>query len=89
MAKGRVSHDPQFRYADAHSKREVWRVTDYLGHSNHLYYTDPRWLAGNRSMLFTPDGKAVLYSSDLTSYSNIYLVAVGEFEELPRLGEDL
>ncbi|MCU0521800.1 MAG: oligogalacturonate lyase family protein [Anaerolineae bacterium] len=46
MTKGRVFHDPQFRYA---------RLTDYLGHSNHLYFTDPCWLAGNRSMLFTSD----------------------------------
>ncbi|MBN1584682.1 MAG: hypothetical protein JXA89_28505 [Anaerolineae bacterium] len=35
--------------------------------------------------LFTPDGKAVLYSSDLTAYSNMVLVEVGEFEELPDL----
>ena len=34
---------------------------------------------------FTPDGKAVLYTSDLTAYSNMYLVEVGEFEELPDL----
>jgi hypothetical protein len=30
-------------------------------------------------------GKAVLYTSDLTAYSNMYLVEVGEFEELPDL----
>ena len=30
-------------------------------------------------------GKAVLYTSDLTAYSNMYLVEVGEFEELPEL----
>ena len=34
---------------------------------------------------FTPDGKAVLYTSDLTAYSNMYLVEVGEFDELPDL----
>lgn len=31
MTKGRVTHDPQFRYADAYSGREVWRLTDTLG----------------------------------------------------------
>jgi oligogalacturonide lyase len=34
---------------------------------------------------FTPDGKAVLYTSDLTAYSNMYLVEVGVFDELPDL----
>jgi hypothetical protein len=37
------------------------------------------------AMRFTPDGKAVLYTSDLTGYSNRYLVEVGEFDELPDL----
>jgi oligogalacturonide lyase len=38
-----------------------------------------------RATRFTPDGKAVLYTSDLTAYSNMYLVEVGEFDELPDL----
>jgi hypothetical protein len=38
-----------------------------------------------RALRFTPDGKAVLYTSDLTAYSNMYLVEVGEFDELPEL----
>ena len=38
---------------------------------------------------FTPDGKYVLYSSDLTGYSNMYLVEVGDFEDLPLLTDDV
>jgi hypothetical protein len=38
-----------------------------------------------RALRLTPDGKAVLYTSDLTAYSNMYLVEVGEFDELPDL----
>jgi Tol biopolymer transport system component len=34
---------------------------------------------------FTPDGKAMLYASDLTAYSNMYLVEVGDFDRLPDL----
>ena len=34
---------------------------------------------------FTPDGKAVLYTSDLTAYSNMYLVEIGNFDMLPDL----
>ena len=58
-------------------------------------YVGPKILAYHRSTFnnqhahchprFMPDGKAVLYTSDLTSYSNMYLVEVGEFEELPDL----
>ena len=39
MPKGQTYHDPQFRYVDAYSGREVLRLTDYLGHSNHFYFT--------------------------------------------------
>ena len=38
-----------------------------------------------RATRFTPDGKAVLYNSGLTACSNMYLVEVGEFDELPDL----
>ncbi|MBN1584679.1 MAG: oligogalacturonide lyase, partial [Anaerolineae bacterium] len=58
-------------------------------------YMGPKILAYHRSTFnnqhahchprFTPDGKAVLYTSDLTGYSNMYLIEVGEFEELPDL----
>jgi len=40
MTKGRIYTDPVFRYRDAYSGREIVRLTDYLGHSNHLYFTD-------------------------------------------------
>jgi hypothetical protein len=60
-----------------------------------------RWRSNNQHAhchpRFTPDreassessgggGKAVLYTSDLTGYSNMYLVEVGEFDKLPDLG---
>ncbi len=69
MTKGRVYHDPQFRYADAFSGREVWRLTDYLGHSNHLYFTDPCWIEDNRSLIFTSDreNQSNLFRYDLAS----------------------
>mgnify|MGYP000329027108 CR=1 FL=1 len=38
-----------------------------------------------RAPRFTPDGKAVFCTSDLTAYSNLYLVEIGEFDELPDL----
>ena len=41
---------------------------------------------------FTPDGKSVLYTSDLTSYSyysNMYLAEIGDFDTLPDLTEEM
>ncbi|MBN1877674.1 MAG: PD40 domain-containing protein [Anaerolineae bacterium] len=55
MSKGRVYQDPQFRYNDTYSGREVVQLTNYLGHSNHFYFTDPCWFNANRSMVFTSD----------------------------------
>ncbi|MBT3604069.1 MAG: oligogalacturonide lyase [Candidatus Latescibacteria bacterium] len=53
MGKGRVHHDPKFSYTDSYSGREVHRLTDYLGHSNHFYFTDPCWFNDGRSFVFT------------------------------------
>jgi oligogalacturonide lyase len=62
-------------------------------------YSAPRALAYHRSTFndqhahphprFTPDGKYVIYSSDLTRYANIYLVEVGDFDDLPLLTDDI
>ena len=58
-------------------------------------YAGPRILALHRSSFhdqhahphprFTPDGRHVLYTSDLTGYANLYLVEVGCFDDLPEL----
>lgn len=55
MSKGRVYDDPQFRYIDAYSGREVIQLTHYLGHSNHFYFTDPCWFNDNKSFFFMSD----------------------------------
>jgi len=34
---------------------------------------------------FAPDGRHVLYTSDLTGYSNMYLVEMRDFAHLPEL----
>jgi len=55
MTKGRTYQDPQFRYIDQYSNREIVQLTNYLGHSNHFYFTDPTFFNDNRSMVFTSD----------------------------------
>ncbi|NKB70674.1 MAG: oligogalacturonide lyase [Candidatus Latescibacteria bacterium] len=53
MPKGQIYSDPQFAYTDNYSGRKIQRLTDYLGHSNHFYFTDPCWFNNDRSMVFT------------------------------------
>jgi oligogalacturonide lyase len=58
-------------------------------------YSGPKALAFHRSTFndqhahchprFTPDGHHVLYTSDLTAYSNMYLVEVGDYDNLQDL----
>jgi oligogalacturonide lyase len=67
MGKGKEYHDPQFRYVDSYSGREVLQLTDYMGHSNHFYFTDPCWFNEDRSFVFTSDreNQSNLYRYDL------------------------
>ena len=60
-------------------------------------YTGPKILALHRCTFnhqhshchprFTPDGESVLYVSDATGYANMYLVPVGDFDDLPDLAD--
>lgn len=67
MSKGRVYDDQQFRYEDSFSGREIVQLTDYLGHSNHMYFTDPAWFNDDRSFVFASDreGQSNLFRYDL------------------------
>jgi oligogalacturonide lyase len=67
MGKGKVWHDPVYRYIDSVSGREITRLTDYRGHSSHFYFTDPCWLNGDRSFVFTSDreNRSNLFRYDL------------------------
>ena len=55
MGKGRIFQDTPFTYTDQYSGREIRRLTDYLGHSHHFYFTDPCWFNGDRSLIFCSD----------------------------------
>ncbi len=55
MYQGYVFDDKPFQYKDKFSGCRVTRLTDYMGHSNHLYFTDPCWLDGGDSFVFTSD----------------------------------
>lgn len=55
MYKGYVFEDEPFTYRDKYSGCKVTRLTDHMGHSNHLYFTDPCWFNDGRSFVFTSD----------------------------------
>jgi oligogalacturonide lyase len=70
MGKGRVYHDKPFTYEDPYSGRTITRLTDYLGHSNHFYFTDPCWFNDDRSFIFMSDreGQSNLFRYDLDDH---------------------
>lgn len=69
MPKGSVFEDGAFEYVDRFSGCRVRRLTHYLGHSSHLYFTDPCWVDGGQSFVFTSDrgNHSNLFRYDLDS----------------------
>ena len=70
MAKGSVFPPEKSTYADRETGATVHRLTDYLGHSNHLYFTHWPFYAGQRRMLFHSDRENAhnLFGLDLESW---------------------
>lgn len=81
------SNDGQLIVGDAQQVR-LWK---WNGRS----YDGPRILCEHRCSAhiqhvhvhprFTPDGRQVLFTSDMSGYGNVYLAAVPEFEALPEV----
>jgi oligogalacturonide lyase len=71
MTVGRIWKDEPFRYKDPHSGRLVTQLTNYKGHSNHLYFTDPSFIEDNRSFIFTSDreNRSNLFRYDLSDHT--------------------
>jgi oligogalacturonide lyase len=63
---------------DLETGATVRRLTNYKGHSHHLYFTNPGWHAGGTRLLFGSDrqNRTNLFSIDLTS---------GEIDQLTDL----
>ena len=71
MVKGRQFYDKPFTYQDKYSGCKVTRLTDYMGHSNHLYFTDPCWFN---------DGKSFVFTSDRGNHSNLFRYDLDTFK---------
>ncbi|HUT33915.1 MAG TPA: oligogalacturonate lyase family protein [Planctomycetota bacterium] len=69
MPKGRIWPSEAKVVQDPASGIEIRQLTDYLGHSHHLYFTNPGWYAGGRRLLFGSDreNRTDLFALDLES----------------------
>ena len=79
MSKGRVYQDPIFEYKDPCSGRKVTRLTDYLGHSNHFYFTDPCWFNNDQSFVFTSqrENEGNMFRYDLADHKITQMTDLG------------
>jgi oligogalacturonide lyase len=78
MSIGRIWPAERSEYADPVSGARVRRLTDYKGHSHHLYFTNPGWYDGGRRLLLSSDrgNRTNLFGLDL---------ATGELTQLTDL----
>ena len=78
MSSGHVWPAEWRDYEDPISGVHVRQLTDYKGHTHHLYFTNPGWYANGRKMLLGSDreNRTNLHSIDLES---------GEIEQLTDL----
>ncbi len=86
MSIGRVWPAEDSTFQDPKSGAVVRRLTNYRGHSHHLYFTNPGWYDGGRRLLFSSDreNRTNLFSVDLRDGSILQLT---DFEPPP--GRDL
>lgn len=63
------------KYKDPRTGVAVTQLTNYKGHSHHLYFTNPGWYAGGRKLLFGSDrdNRTNLFSIDLQTGEIIQL----------------
>ncbi len=59
--------DPVFTYTDEYSGRQVEQLSNYRGHTHHLYFTDPCWIKDNLEMVV---------SSDRENVNNLYALNI-------------
>ncbi len=88
MSKGDIFNDQPFQYKDKFSGCTVTRLTNYTGHSNHLYFTDPCWFNDARSLIFISDrnGQSNLFRYDLNDHRIMQLTDLsGESLENERV----
>jgi oligogalacturonide lyase len=58
-------------FTDNKTGAQVRQLTDYKGHSNHFYFTNPGWY---------DDGKKLLFTSDRENRTNLFSVNLNNYE---------
>ena len=83
---GRIWKSERHTERDSVSGLEVERLTGYLGHSHHLYFTNPGWHDSGRRMIIGSDrnNRSNLFSIDLSSGE---LLQLTDFPEGPYPGK--
>jgi oligogalacturonide lyase len=69
MTKGEVFAPEWATIEDLHTGIAIRQLTNYKGHSHHLYFTNPGWYDGGRRLLFGSDrgNRTNLFSIELAS----------------------
>lgn len=86
MSKGKVWPPEWKLYKDRYSGINIRQLTDYSGHSHHLYFTENGWYDGGNKILFYSDreNKTNLFSIDLRTGEITQLTDHGKrFDSLP------
>ena len=70
MSKGQSWGSEKKEFVDVATGHKARQLTDYLGHSHHLYFTNSGWYAGGKRLLFGSDrdNRTNLFSLDLESF---------------------
>lgn len=71
MLKGKVWAPEWGQYKDRYTGVNITQLTDYTGHSNHLYFTENGWYDNGQKLLFQSDreNRTNLFSVDLRTGS--------------------
>ncbi|TVY08914.1 oligogalacturonate lyase family protein [Paenibacillus cremeus] len=79
--KGKVWPSEEKRYTDPKSGVAIRQLTNFKGHSRHLYFTENGWYDG---------GNKILFVSDRHNCTNLYSLelATGEITQLTELGPE-
>ncbi len=80
MSKGQRFGAEWRTFTDDQTGVEVRQLTNYKGHSHHLYFTNPGWY---------DDGQRLLFGSDRGNRTNLYSIelANGEITQLTDLDQ--
>ncbi|MBO0995386.1 oligogalacturonate lyase family protein [Bacillus sp. SD088] len=75
MGKGKIWSPEWSQYKDRFTGVQVTQLTDYLGHSHHLYFTENGWYEDGQKLLFCSDreNKTNLFQIDLQTGKMIQL----------------